>query len=448
MKVFLFGVVLVIATGCSSTSPDAMLDTTGCLPYNSKIASNYVFDPVIGATPIATTSPPLPLPTCTPHGGTPFATTTPRPLTGQDRNPNRSVIGQVTSRPHNLTVSPWSEDLDRVAASTDGNLFAITWHGNQSFLTRITPTGTETKSINIILGNGEQAGVAISSAGRLHLYAGGSYAYSDDAGITWSNPVSAPNGDFPHIVVDHLGFPHLFWISGGSLNTTHQSWDGSWEGTINLGPTGDYDAVAVEDSIVVILSGNSSRIVQIPGGTRAILPGAAYVSLIHRLGETVAGLGDEHTATIARSLDGGVSWSAPCLVQESIYRIKNVAGFATKSGPYAVFYAWRGENFPIISLSTVYWHSGQPCYPTPAIGQPDFLVVVRWQNGPPGLFMMRAPQTEFRLHANGERAAIGFTAVTDDKIPDVWWSEVFPDNVFSGVSLGGAHAGEEGVENP
>lgn len=471
MRRFVVLLLFSALAGCTQRREPALLTHAQptpyagvCHPYGSSAPPAPILDPLLGGTPCPTSTPDL-APTCTPFptSRSPFPTVTPWP-TLPGRHAERPPL-VVSSAPQNLSLSAWDELLDRVAVA--GNVSAVTWHGADpnlgALVTLRTPWGSRTLRVREILGVDGVAGVAISPGGRIHLVAGGRYVYSDDDGSTWSAPTSAPAGDDPHLVVEPSGYARLFYISGGTLHTSLQQPNGAWGTPVALlSGVRDYDAVRVQDGVVVAATNGDTVLYRFPDGGVVATFGqnATRVRLTYRRGEVMVGLGrgggmrlgqcagGDGAAFVSRSRDDGQTWDGLCMIQATAHPVGDVAAFPTAQGPYAVLWSWCQPArpgvgpFPYIVLSALRW-TEMGCAVVPGDHDADYLTamggsehtprgdaLVAAAGGPPGLFVSHVRQEYFRLAISGEVAVLAF-----EGLGDVFVADVSPDGIFSGPPL-------------
>jgi hypothetical protein len=345
---------------------------------------------------------------------------------------------RISSAPQNITLSPQNENVVRVAIGAGKR--AVTW--DQS-LTLFTGAGAKTMQVSEVLGVSTRAGVAISPRGRVHVIGGGRYSYSDDGGVTWADPVTAPAGSDPLLIVGLDGCVRAFWKAGGTVQTAKQRVDRTWSTSISLGAGGDYDAVRTEDSIVALTS-SPAVVYRFSGessGRIASLGAADRVDLHYGSGELLAGMvRGGNKAVIARSFDGGSSW-AECLVQRVGDSVRDVAVVPTEQGPYAVLWILDDGYFPSVLLSKAHWKPGEACGVWPELGQVDALGNAAFVDAP-RLFAIGCPQISFRTASEVGAVFMAFTCVDDSGASDVFVSEMATSGFFSGPALGGARAGE------
>lgn len=437
--------ILLFCGGCRAQASHSVSfqSATGgaCAPYGAQPAPVMPQDPVWGTPQPAT---PTPLPTCTPmptpSNLVPTATPFPTPIGGVVRG-----APAVSTAPQNLTLSPWSEQLHRVAASA--TLAGLTWHDQTThYLTLRDVWGTRTQPVQAALGSNAATAVGFSPSGRLYLAGGGAYAYSDDNGATWSSG-AAPVGGNPHLVVQPDGYTRLFWVEGGTLLSAVQQVDGSWGWPWPLfGGAVDYDAVRVVDGVVVAASDGGQVLLWHNETLVAALPiGATSVRLTYVAGQVTLGVGQQQvgqgTAWLVRSLDQGYTWSSACLVQASAQPVGNVVGFPTAQGPYAALWSWwqlppQAGHFPYIVVSQVRFE-GDTCAVVPAATEADALTQAGF--GPPGLFATRSRQTFFRLADSG--GMLVYEGWDASGASDIFIADLNPQGIFSG-------GGEDGYGIP
>jgi hypothetical protein len=419
---------------------EAQSDADGqCIPYGASTPVPPVLDPAYDQTAVPT-SPAAPLPTCTPEDDEPMDTPgpspTPLPTRVADRGGGPAV--RVSSSPQNITLSPYDENLGRVAAGP--RIRVVSWDNS---LTLFTGGGGKAMKVSEILGVSTRAGVGVSPQGRIHVVGGGRYSYSDDGGVTWAAPMASPAGSDPFVVVGPDGYARAFW-KGAGLQTAKQRSDGTWEAPTNLGSSGgDYDAVRTEDAVVAIAA--SGAVHRFPGGRVATIGSADRVDLIYNQGELLAGLargGDK--AVVVRSLDGGYTWSE-CLVQQTGAAVRDVAAVPTTQGPYAVLWIRGDGYFPSVMLSKAHWKAGEACGTWPETHQVDQLEVP--YIGAPRLFSVACPQTHFRVDAYGRMVLMAFTCIDDGGKSDIFVADLSTDGFFSGPAMGGSRAGESGYRD-
>jgi len=412
-----------------------------CIPYGMEPDDSSVLDPAFHWTPTPTPETlAAPLPTCTPGppppANTPGPSPTPIATSVSARGGGPAV--RVSSSPQNITLSPYNETLGRVAMAP--RIRAVTWDQSITFF-----TGGGAKAVNTseVLGASTKAGVGISPRGRIHVVGGGRYSYSDDGGVTWAEPSASPVGDDPFVVVGPDGYAWALWDSGG-LRASRQRTDGDWDAPISLGASGgDYDAVRTDDAVVVMTA--AGHVHRLPGGPAGSVGAATRVDLIYGDGELIAGLArDGGRAVIARSLDGGHSWSE-CLVQKTNASVRDVAAVPTTQGPYAVVWVRADGNFPSVMLSKAHWMSGEACGVWPETHQVDQLEVP--YVGAPRMFDVACPQTSFRVDSDGRMVFMAFSCIDDGGASDIFVATMSSDGFFSGPALGGSQAGESAYED-
>ena len=406
-----------------------------CIPYGMRMPKPVVFDPSFDQPSTPKTETTL-LPTCKPAAPIPSPTPGPAPTPMPSRIAPRGQgpAVRVSSEPRNVTLSPWSESLGRVAAGP--RVTAVTW---DQWITLFTGSGTKSMKTSDVLGVSTRAGVGVSPQGRIHVAGGGRYAYSDDDGVTWSSSSASPVGGDPFVVVEPDGCARAFW-QAGDLWSAKQRFDGGWEAPVSLGGSGgDYDAVRTEDAVVVLTA--SGSVWRVPGdGMVATLRDAERVDLNYVHGELLAGLACKgRKAVIARSLDGGHTWSE-CLVQRTREHVRDVAAVPTTQGPYAVLWVRDNNHFPTVMLSKAHWKASQVCGVWPEVQQVDQLEVP--YIGSPRLFGVACPQTSFRVDTYEGMVFMAFTCVDDADETDIFVVELSADGFFSGPALGGSRAGE------
>lgn len=450
----LAGICLGSTTSCTGGEPSPPLVAAGaqeasgkgydgpCIPYGMEPKGSTVLDPALGRTPApASDWSPTPLPTCTPGRTTPTITPgpSPTPLPTSVSAKGGGPALRVSSSPQNITLSPYSEDLGRVAAAP--RMRAVTW---DHFITIFTGGGTKSVSTEEVLGVKIRAGVGISPHLRIHVAGGGRYSYSDDGGVSWAAPSSSPVGKDPFVVVGPDGYAWALWDNGDLLRASHQRSNSDWEAPISLGPSGgDYDAVRTDNAVVVISA--AGQVHRLPGGPVASLAAANRVDLVYGKGELIAGLARaDGRAVIARSLDGGHSWSE-CLVQNTRTAVLDVAAVPTTQGPYAVVWARDSNYFPSVMLSKAHWIPGQACGVWPEQNQVDQLEVPFI--GAPRMFDLACPQKHFRVDSAGRIVTMAFSCIDDSGAPDIFVTTMSTDGFFSGPALGGSREGEEAQED-
>ena len=440
--------LLVGLLGCRAADPARQprgaappaAEGAACIPYGALPAPVSPQDPVWGTPQPAT---PTPAPTCTPRPpsdapGDPPPTPFPTPIDGVVRR-----APAVSSAPQNLTLSPWDETLHHVASASHGA--ALTWQAGDGshYLTLRGLYGLHTVAVQDVLGSNTPAAVSFSPAGRLYVAGGGAYAYSDDQGQTWTSGYAPSGTSAPHLLVQPDGYARLYWLSGDTLLTAAQQVDGRWDTPVPLavGVT-TYDAVRADAGRVtaavigeqVWLWHNDTLAAQLPlAATHAQLTSVAGVVTLG-LGRHQAGNG---AAWIVRSLDQGATWSDVCPVQSSAWPIGDVAAFPTTAGPYAVLWVWwqplRDSSSPYIALSQVRFEDAG-CAVVPGATEADGLIISGGR--PPGLFVTRWQQLDFRLTADAR--FISYTGWGSSGARDLFTADLRPDGIFSG-------GGQDGV---
>lgn len=435
-KTVLLAAMILLIASCAPAAPSSSMMAQqssqaassaierACFPYGIATARPAYPNPVFTTTLAEATR--VPLPTCTPDPRptrTPLVTAAPT-LTPWRVEVYRSAIASGMAAPQNLSLTNLNTGVDRVAVGKSAK--AVTWNTKwgqmPNTLSLFGPWGDRTFPAVDALGAGGPTAVAVSEAGRIHLYAGGRYAYSDDQGSHW-NVSSAPEGGSPTLAIDPSGYARLFLVSGDTLASSLQQRDGTWSAPEPMfSGVRSYDAVRTAEGVVVAATDETQvRVFVFSAGQRdssavaAFAHKASSVSLTHRNKNTVLGMNDTAgpgQALLALSTDGGRSWSSACLVQETASAvIGDVAGFWTDQGVYVALWVWRGggNNFPYIAISTVRW-VGDVCAPYPEPNAADALAAQ--QSGPPGLFYMNAPQRSFRLAVDDDgRGLIAFEGI-------------------------------------
>jgi photosystem II stability/assembly factor-like uncharacterized protein len=377
---------------------------------------------------------------------TPWPTLTPlatQPPNIEYRDDSPAIQG--STHPANLTLSRESETVVNVSYSAGSTIGVATWkRDGQTYVTVQGPFGWQTQALPNV---GSAVDVASSPRGRLYAIGNsGSLSYSDDHGRTWTEPISVlPGGSAPRMTVADDGQLWAFIQSGGSVQAARWT-GGSWSAPSTVAAAnGAYD-VALTNAGDLLVASDGGQVFF--NGSRVASLGGGRTTVVARGNRVVAGSGDGPAATVAWSDDGGRSWSAPCTVQENTVDwsadpsqgdvpgdatalVGTVYGIPTTQDKIAVLYVWQepgvaGGSRPMIATGGLTWGR---CDPSPPA---DAGMVLRLQFcGLPGLYDVRAPQSDFRIALDGGEGMIAFTGLQWNGGSDVYAALLSADTILS-----------------
>lgn len=229
-----------------------------------------IADPQLTPTPNGPPAPvntPLPLPWCTPTPAPANNDPTPPPTpTASAGSGGAATDGSGVM---SLSVSPESQHLQAVTTGPDGRSVIAWQEGGVIFLS--TSQGQTLASAHPVA-LGEQATLAFSRAGRLHLayVRNGTIYYRAARDINALDRAAEDTigaGSNPQLIVDNQGFAHLFYVDGGAIRQRIQA-IGWWLPTITVG-SGTAVAPAVTEAghlLLAVQSGNTAVVYLGTGG--------------------------------------------------------------------------------------------------------------------------------------------------------------------------------------
>jgi hypothetical protein len=362
--------------------------------------------------------------------------------TGWARHPSVGV-----APPSNLTLSPASETSRAASLDVHRGMVLATWNGpGGDFLARIGGYNTASANTSVadILGTNGESAVTSSPSGRIYLYANSRLSFSDDGGATWSRPMTAPTGSSPQLAVDPSGYVWLLAVNGGSLDAYLQETTGAWSASRMIAAgVSDYDLAVSDDKVfAAVLHGGGASVFSLSKaqGVRqigVIGSGGESIRLTYRKNILTVGIGVGGEARLYVSRNSA-AWEGPCVLQHTWQGVGATAGFPSgQADRFVAFWvlrqapqsyeAYASDSFPYIVLSSLWWEPSAQCITSPAPSMADDAFSLR--AGPPGLFFLRVPQTNFRVAVNDTSGMIVFDAKQLDGATDVYLGKFDPDTV-------------------